>query len=100
MVHFDLKLLNCLYAPPPSPPPSFLSASASREEQRMSIGFEDHLFAIPIASVTDSCCGILKLIDFGTSLIADKASSSDRSLGRPIDSQQVPLHPLLPSSPL
>jgi hypothetical protein len=51
--------------------------------KQMHIGFKDRLYSLPIHSSIHNTCGLVKLIDFGTSVIGGK------QLGTPIGLQQV-----------
>lgn len=99
LVHYDLKLLNCLYLLADNTSSmtveemkskkngKYISKAShiagSQSDIEMKIGFEDRMYSIPLSSSLHSTCGIVKLIDFGTSVM------HNTNLGKPIQIQQV-----------
>lgn len=97
LVHYDLKLLNCLYslAEVASPGEEIKTKKNLKKKSKssefneeiitrdMKVGFDDRLYSLPLSTPDHSTCGILKLIDFGTSVMNSKY------LGKPIQFQQV-----------
>jgi hypothetical protein len=83
MRHYDIKLLNFFCS-------DSHSLSGRSEERCMSsdlsyirVGFGDHTYLLPLGASCDNTTDIIKLADFGTSVIGSK------TLGCPIDIHQV-----------